>query len=183
MFSLKLNHNNNDKITYSRQLTLRIIALCLTLVSTTAFALKNDVEKPVNIQADTVLFNRVKGLAVYEGNVNITQGTLEIRAHKIEIFAPDNEIEKIIAQGNPVSFKQKMDDGKLVKGGANRVIYQIKNKRLFMDGNAFITSGKDKFSSNHIEYSIQSGELKAGNKKSPAKNRVNVIFYPTNKAK
>jgi len=182
MFNLKLNQNNN-KAHYIRQLILQILALCLALISTTSFALKSDVEKPVNINADTVLFNRVKGLAVYEGNVNISQGTLEIRAHKIEIFAPNNEIEKIIAQGKPVSFKQKMDDGKLVKGGANRVIYQIKNKRLFMDGNAFITSGKDKFSSNHIEYSIQNGELKAGNKKSPAKNRVNVIFYPTNKAK
>lgn len=159
------------------------ISALILLFSVSSFALKDDVEKPVHINADSVLFNKSKGLAVYEGNVSIVQGTLEIRANKIEIKAPNNEISKITANGSPVSFKQKMDDGKIAKGGANRLIYLVKDKRLFMDGNATISQNNDKFSSNHIEYSIRSGELKAGDKKSPGKSRVNVIFYPTNKAK
>lgn len=146
-------------------------------------ALKNDIEKPVHINADTVVFNKSKGLAVYEGNVTIKQGTLDIRAARIEIHAPNNEISKITAKGSPVSFQQQMDDGKLAKGKANNVRYQVKDKKIFLDGNAVISQNNDKFSSNHIEYSIQSGELKAGNKKAPGKNRVKAIFYPSNKVK
>lgn len=180
MYRLNLYQQSNKLINASSKI---IISALLLVLSTSAIALKDDVEKPVHINADSVLFNKSKGLAVYEGNVSIVQGTLKIRANRIEINAPNNEIEKITANGTPVSFQQKMDDGKLAKGGANRVVYMIKTKRLFMDGNAVISQHNDKFSSNHIEYSIRTGELKAGNKKAPGKSRVNVIFYPTNKAK
>ena len=164
----------------------KILAACLLIVTAlTASALKKDVEKPVYINADSVLFNKTKGLAVYEGNVSITQGTLEIKAYRIEINAPNNEIQRIIATGKPVSFQQKMDDGKLAKGSANKLLYLVEGKKILMDGNAVISQNNDKFSSNHIEYSTKTGELKAGkNKKSAgSKGRVKVIFYPSNKAK
>ena len=49
-----------------------------------------------------------------------------------------------------------------------------------MNGNAKISQNNDNFSSNHIEFSIKNGELKAGNKKDNGKSRVKAIFYPTN---
>jgi len=159
------------------------IILPLLCVAFTAQAVKEDIEKPVKIDADSVLFNKLKGLAVYEGNVSIVQGTLQIKAGRIEIIAPNNEIQKITATGNPVTFKQKMDNGKLAKGSARRFTYLIKEKRIIMTGNATISQGNDVFSSNYIEYSIPNGELKAGNKKDRGKSRVRAIFYPTNKSK
>ena len=105
MYSLNLIPQSN----YVAKLVAGIIIITST---SSAIALKDDVEKPVHINADSVLFNKNKGLAVYEGNVSITQGSLEIKAYKIEISAPNNEIEKISADGKPVSFQQKMDDGK-----------------------------------------------------------------------
>jgi lipopolysaccharide export system protein LptA len=160
-----------------------IISAFIFFLSTFTHALKDDVEKPVEINADSVLFNKSKGFAVYEGNVSIVQGSLEIRASKIEINAPNSEIVKISANGSPVSFKQKMDDGKLAKGQADRAIYLVKDKRLFLDGNATLSQNNDKFSSNHIEYSMSNGELKAGDKQSSGKGRVKAIFYPSNKSK
>ncbi len=163
---------------------LRILtALFIMLSASSAFALKSDAEKPVHIDADSVLFNKTKGLSVYEGNVSIVQGTLKITAQRIEISAPNNNIERITAKGRPISFQQKMDDGKLAKGSANRLLFLVKEKRLLLDGNAVISQNNDKFSSNHIEYSTRTGELQAGkNSKTPGnKGRVKVIFYPSNK--
>lgn len=157
-----------------------LLALVLCL-ATPVFALKDDVEKPVHIDADSALFNKEKGLAVYEGNVSIVQGTLDIKAAKIEINAPNNEIQLITATGSPVRFQQQMDDGKLAKGQANRVVYQVKSKRIILDGNAVITQNNDRFASNHIEYAINSGELKAGSKKTKGRGRVKAVFYPSNK--
>ena len=180
MYSLKSKQQSNLT---KRLITKVVITSGLFLFSASSMALKEDIEKPVHINANSVVFNKAKGFALYEGNVSIKQGTLEIKAYSIEILAPNNEITKITAKGSPVSFKQKMDDGKIAKGGANRVVYLIKDKRLSMDGNATMSQNNDKFSSNHIEYSIRTGELKAGNKKAKGKSRVNVIFYPTNKVK
>lgn len=163
------------------------LSICLyliaTLTTTSVSALKEDITKPVHINADSVLFNKSKGFAVYEGNVSIIQGTLEIRAHKIEIKAPNNKIELIEAKGSPVTIQQKMDDGKVAKGSARHIRYQVENKRILMDGDAELSQNNDKFTSNHIEYSIRSGELKAGNKKAPGKTRVRAIFFPSNKAR
>ncbi len=154
------------------------------MVVSPTFALKSDVEQPVHIDADSVLFNKTKGLAVYEGNVSIVQGSLQIKASRIEINAPNNEISKITAKGSPVKFQQKMDDGKLARGSAKHIQYQVKAKRLIMDGNASLSQHTDTFNSNHIEYSISNGELKAGKISKKAKSgRVKAIFYPTNKAK
>jgi len=104
---------------------------------------------------------------------------MHYRAGKIEISAPNGEIQKITATGSPVKFKQQMDDGKLAEGEANSVVYLVESKRIVLDGNAAITQNNDKFSSNHIVYSIADGELQAGDKKAPGKSRVKAVFYPT----
>jgi len=160
------------------------IFIASLFVTTPVLALKSDIEQPVHIDADSVLFNKTKGLAVYEGNVSIVQGSLQIKASRIEINAPKNEISKITAKGYPVKFQQKMDDGKLARGSAKHIQYQVKAKRLIMDGNASLSQHTDTFNSNHIEYSISTGELKAGKTSKKAKSgRVKAIFYPSNKAK
>lgn len=172
----------NSYLPNKRFLATGLIATTFVL-SSSAYALKDDIEKPVHINADSVLFNKTKGLGIYEGNVSIVQGSLDIRAAKIQINAPGGQIKNITATGSPVKFQQKMDDGKLAKGQANRVVYQVESKRIVLDGNAAITQNNDKFTSNHIEYSISDGELKAGNKKAAGKSRVKAVFYPTNKSK
>jgi len=178
----KLYSYLQNKSFYATLYTLAFTVVMATL-SSSANALKDDIEKPVHINADSVLFNKTKGIGVYEGNVSIVQGTLDIRAGKIEISAPNGEIQKITATGSPVKFKQQMDDGKLAEGEANSVVYLVESKRIVLDGNAAITQNNDKFSSNHIVYSIADGELQAGDKKAPGKSRVKAVFYPTNKNK
>lgn len=180
MYKLHLD----QRIKNQKKYIVYVFSTILVLVATSLMALNTDVEKPVHIQADSVLFDKSKGRAIYEGNVSITQGSLEIKARKIEINAPNSEISKITANGSPVSFKQKMDDGKFAKGSANYLLYFVKTKKLLLTGKAQLSQGNDKFSSNRIEYSTKSGELKAGgNNKDKQKGRVNAIFYPTNKAK
>lgn len=167
----------------SKLLVGTLALLFSIIIAAPVLALKSDIEQPVKIDADSVSFNKSKGLAVYEGNVSISQGTLVIKASKIQIDAPNNEISKITANGSPVIFQQKMDDGKIAKGTANLIQYQVKAKRLVMDGNASLSQDADTFNSNHIEYAINSGELKAGKTSKTAKTgRVKAIFYPSNKA-
>ena len=155
--------------------------LGMLLASPSLLALTSDTKQPVKIDANSVTFNKAKGYAVYEGGVSIAQGTLKIKAAKIEIFAPNNVISKIEATGSPVSFEQKMDDGKWAKGKANVLRYLVIDKKLVLSGNATLSQDKDTFNSPYIQYSTKTGELKAGNNKKGAKkstDRVRAIFYP-----
>ncbi|UOG91880.1 MAG: lipopolysaccharide transport periplasmic protein LptA [Candidatus Thiothrix sulfatifontis] len=156
--------------------------LCLLLagITSNAYALKTDVAAPVQIEADSAVFDKLAGTASYDGNVSIIQGSLEILAAHIEINAPNNEIISIIATGAPVSLKQKMDDGKLASGKAREMQYLVKEKRLILNGDAELLQGQDRFTSNHIEYLTSTGQLTAGGKGKAG--RVSAVFYPTNKA-
>lgn len=155
--------------------------LCLLLAGMTssAYALKADVTAPVQIEADAAVFDKLAGTASYDGNVSIIQGSLEISAAHIEINAPNNEIVSIIARGAPVSLKQKMENGKLASGKAREMQYWVKEKRLVLSGEAELLQDQDRFTSNHIEYLTDTGQLKAGGK--GKSGRVSAVFYPTNK--
>ena len=62
------------------------VTSCIVLVlalSQNAHALSTDVEKPVSIEADAVVFNKNAGTALYTGRVEIVQGTLRITADRI----------------------------------------------------------------------------------------------------
>lgn len=161
-------------------LTKWITSLLLASFTTAAYALTADVAKPVQIEADTAVFDKVAGTATYTGNVIIRQGTLEITAGTIQINAPNNEIQTIVATGTPVNLKQQMDNGKLAQGKANELQYFVKDKRLILRGNAELMQDKDRFASNSIEYSPDNGQLKAGG--TGKSGRVSATFYPTNKA-
>ncbi|WP_242632910.1 lipopolysaccharide transport periplasmic protein LptA [Thiothrix fructosivorans] len=157
--------------------------MLLSVVATTAHALKADVEAPVQIEANSAVFDKMAGTASYDGNVIIRQGTLEILAAHIEINAPNNEITSIMATGAPVSLKQTMDNGKRASGKARTMQYWVKEKRLILDGDAELLQDQDRFTSNHIEYLTGTGQLKAGGTGGKGKSgRVSAVFYPTNKA-
>lgn len=145
-----------------------------------AHALKTDVEQPVQIEADSAVFDKQAGTASYEGNVRIQQGSLLITAARIDIIAPNNEITSIAATGTPVVLQQQMDNGKQVQGKANHIRYLVKEKRLILDGDAELTQDRDRFTSSHIEYLPATGQLTAGGKGKGG--RVSAVFYPTNKA-
>ena len=157
------------------------LLLCSVLIPSISWGLSKDIEQPVNIEADTVMFNNEKGIANYQGHVIIVQGSLEIRADKVNIQAPDHEIVSIVATGKPVKMQQTMDDGQLVKGQGNTITYQVKGKKIILTGKAKLEQGKDMISNNNITYLPASGELKAGGKKNSG--RVKAVFHPSNKVK
>ena len=167
----------------NKRLTTGLLCLLLSGVASTAYAIKSDVEAPVQIEANSAVFDKMAGTASYDGNVTIRQGTLEILAAHIEINAPNNEIISIVASGAPVSLKQTMDNGKRASGKARTMQYWVKEKRLILDGDAELLQDQDRFTSNHIEYLTGTGQLKAGGTGGKGKSgRVSAVFYPTNKA-
>ncbi|MDX9987903.1 MULTISPECIES: lipopolysaccharide transport periplasmic protein LptA [Thiothrix] len=156
--------------------------LCLLLAyAAPVFAVQGDVEQPLSIEADTAVFDRNKGTATYDGNVIVKQGTLEILAAHVDILAPENEIQQVIATGSPVNFKQEMDNKKLAKGKSTKMEYFVSDKRLVLTGESELEQDQDKLTGNSIVYLIDSGEIVADGKGGKS-GRITATFFPSKAA-
>ena len=86
---------------------------------------------PIVIEADQLLFDNRKNIAVYSGNAKIKRGDLLIKANKIEVILSKNgDISRFIATGN-VLFKANSLWAK-----ADAVFYSKDKNYIVLKGNA-----------------------------------------------
>jgi len=108
-----------------------------------ALAEKADRSQPIVVEADkrgTV--DTQKQITVFTGNVVITQGTLQIRAERVEIQEGKEGFRTAVAFGvaqQPAFFKQKRDGvDENVEGTAERIEFDEKNDTLRLSGNPVV---------------------------------------------
>ena len=75
-------------------------AVCRLLASP-AHAEKADRDKPVNLEADTVTLDDIKKISVYQGNVVLSQGTMMLRADRVQVTQNADGLDKVSATGRP----------------------------------------------------------------------------------
>ena len=85
-------------------------ALCaMFLATSSAYAETADREKPIEITAQDFHGDEVKQTAVYTGNVEVHQGTLEILGARLELTVSPEGYRTITVTGNPVRMKERRD--------------------------------------------------------------------------
>lgn len=171
--------------------SIAVLALAAALASP-AHAEKADREKPVSFTSDTGDVNYEKRSGVLKGGVVITQGTLTIKADRIDFQQnPDNSISAT-AVGNPLAFRQKRDgaDG-YYEGWAQRAVYDGTKEQLELFDNAILKRGTDEIRSNFISYNAATELFKAEGRPGastaatpggPRDDRVRGVFQPKNDA-
>jgi lipopolysaccharide export system protein LptA len=136
---------------------------------------KSDASKPINVQADQSDFDEKAGIQTLRGNVEITQGSLSVKADSIQIELKDGALFKIVGKGNPIRFQQQTDTGELMKGQSNRIEYNIQNTQITFSGDARFERPGQKLSGSSISYNMSSLTFKASGDK---KGRVNIVLQP-----
>jgi lipopolysaccharide export system protein LptA len=144
-------------------LTARSTVACLVLaVACIAQAEKTDREKPISFTADDGEVNYEKKVGVLKGNVVITQGTLTIKANRIDFKQNADNSLSATAFGNPLSFRQKRDDAEgYYEGWAQRAEYDGTKEQLELFENAILKRGADEIRSNYISYNSATELFKA----------------------
>jgi len=123
-------------------LTCRAAALCaaLAVVCGPALAERADKNKPINLEADSVLSDEVKQVTVVEGHVVMTKGTIALRAFRLEVRkdAEDNQFLLATAKaGERVFFRQKREGrDEYMEGEAERIDYDGKLDVVRLSGKA-----------------------------------------------
>lgn len=158
-------------------ITLPIATLlsgCLLLIAASvAVALPDDNNQPIQIIADSAVKDDKLGLTIYEGNVSITQGSLNILADKVTLIVVNEEVTQMVALGKPARFKQKPElDEKDVVAKGNRIDYFIVEKKVKLTTNASLDQDGSVITGNTINYDINGAKAKA-------EGGVHVVIQPT----
>jgi len=158
------------------------VFLILLLTVQPVFALSTDKDEPIEIAADSATIDDLKGIAIYQGNVVITQGTIQINAEKVTLtYTQKQDLKKVEILGNPAQFKQRPDKSEEdVNAKAQRMEYRADENMLYLTEDAKLWQGKDSFVGEQITYDTVRGVIKAKKGKS---GRVKVTIQPRKKSK
>ena len=136
-------------------------ALCASLLVSPAYAEKADRDKPVNIEADSVTLDDVKKISVYAGNVILTQGTLMLRADRVQATQNATGLDKLSAVGRPVAFRQKLDNSEdVIEGESDRIEFDSVTNQIELIGQAHLQRGSDELRGARISYNANTGFYK-----------------------
>jgi lipopolysaccharide export system protein LptA len=165
-----------------RQISLKLMAFWLITLSLsygTALALSNDSEQPIHIEADRGELDNRKQVAVYRGNVHLTQGTLRIDSDILTIFyTPEKKLKKIIAEGQPAWYQQHSNDNSEdMRAKALRMEYHANNATIYLFQKAHVWQGTNEFTGDHIEYDTEHRIVRGQGSKAGA-GRVHVTIRP-----
>lgn len=170
-----------------KTVSLTVAALfCLILCIPMTHALESDKSQPITIQADFAEISEAVGTAIYQGNVQLSQGSLQIYSDRIVVFSNDKKkVEKVVATGSPASFEQQLESNKpKVVAKANDIEYQPLSSKLILSHQAELTQGDNLFKGERIEYNIKlqilnaSGDVDSAKDGKKPKSRVKMVLPP-----
>lgn len=151
----------------------------LLAASLPAWAEKADKGKPINLESDSARVDDAQKLAIYEGHVVLTQGTLLITADRIDVHQDDQGFSSGVATGKPVYFRQKMEGSdEYAEGWGNRLEYDGRTEKLKLIGQARLKRGEDDLRGNLITYDGKTEFFQAEGSISGSPGRVRAVIRP-----
>jgi lipopolysaccharide export system protein LptA len=143
----------------------KILALTTGLfISLNGFALEDDLQKPLQIEADKAFFDQNAGIAIYEGNVIAKQGSIHIEASylKVTTDTTTNQFNRLDATGMPAKFSQQVDlEGNMMESHGDTILYRTTDAMLELSGTSYVKRIGDEIRADYIQYNIDAGTFRA----------------------
>ena len=175
-----------------RTLSLMIAGL-LAVLSTQTWAEKADREKPINIEADRVSMDDINKVQVFEGNVVLIQGTMQLRTTKLVVTQDADGFQKGVATSGAnglARFRQKQEGkDEYLEGEAERIEHDAKAEKTEFFVRAWVRNGLDEVKGQYISYDALTEKYLVTNGTGGTKSavgaeqaRVRAIIQPKNKS-
>ncbi len=159
-------------------LALRLLLLVLlSSIALQANALSSDAQQPIQIEADSLVVRDKDKTSIYSGNVQLNQGSLEIRCDQLTLYFDDNK-ELILMEmtGTPATFRLLNDLQQELSGQGEHMEYHVTESTLISIGNARCTQAGDTIKSEKIQVDTNTGDIQAGGTDSDS--RVRMLIQP-----
>lgn len=102
------------------------------------------------------------GACEFTGNVQISQGTLEISAAQATLHRVDGDVSRAMLTGSPVILRQQMDDGTPMTARAANVDYNLRTEVVVFTGDVRIEQPRGTLSGERVVYNLQTGRVEGG---------------------
>ena len=136
----------------------KMLMAMLVLASTLVIALPEDVGKPIEIDAYTVLIDEVAGISEYTGDAQVRQGSLYLSAELIKVVTQNNEVLRVTAKGTeekPAKYSQSQpNQPRFIEAVAQHITYDVFNGLVLLKGDAHLVQGFDSFRGETLDYDI-----------------------------
>lgn len=162
--------------------------LCGLLLLTWSSVLRAEIadrEKPIHLESDQVFIDDAKQVSVFEGKVELNQGTLRIQADKIVVTEDKKGYKHCTATGKLANFRQKHEGtDEYMEGWGERIEYDTRAETVDFYVQARVKRDQDDVQGDHIFYSTRTEVFQVsgdGNVNEPNKGRVHAVIQPKSK--
>lgn len=158
----------------------RVCLLAILLLPGAPRALPTDSDQPIAVEADNLEIRDSENISIYEGNVSLVQGSLEITSDRLVIHFNDaNELTLMEMTGAPARFRQLDDQREEMVGEARRINYLESESVLELIEQARFTHAGDTIEGNRIRIDTETNSIQAGGAQS--EERVKMLIQPRQK--
>ena len=170
-----------------------VVAAVLIALALPAFAENADREKPINLEADRISMDDIKKVQIFEGNVILNQGTLQIRTNRLVVTQDADGFQKGVAIGGAkglAHFRQKREGrDEYIEGEAERIEHDARSEKTEFFVRAWVQSGLDEVKGHYISYDalsekylVTNGSGESKSATGTAQARVRAIIQPKGKS-
>jgi len=157
--------------------TVKSVALLLLLLPCQLWALASDRDQPIEVEADQLEVREQERVSIYQGNVRLVQGSLEINADRVVIhFNEANELVLMEMTGTPATLRQLDDNQQEMRGEAKQIDYTQSKSLLELRNSARLSQAGDTIESDLIRINTETSSLQAGSTESD--QRVKMLIQP-----
>ncbi len=141
---------------------------------------KADRDKPLNIEADRMSLDNANHVSIFDGKVELDQGTLRVIAERVVVTEDATGHKFCVATGHLASFRQKRDGAnEFVEGYGERIEYNTLSERIDLYVRARVKRDQDDVRGDHITYSTQTEIFRVNSPENTG--RVRATLQPKNK--
>jgi len=146
-----------------RSIPSLLVVLLPLLAAPALEARKNGREQPMAVRSD----RQTGGLGdddsiVMSGNVEITQGTLQVNAATATVERRGGDVQRIVLDGSPVRIRQQNERGETIDASAARVTYAPNEEIMVLAGDARVAQDRGEFTAGTIRYNVDTGSIDSG---------------------
>ena len=120
-----------------------------------ASALQSDFKEMITIDSDKQFADVDNDHVIFTDNVEIHQGTIYIKASKVEVFRENPN------KNNLAVYEQTMDDGERIHAEGITLSYDVSIKEIIVEGNAYVKKQDNTIRSDKVTYDMNKGHMVA----------------------
>ena len=144
-------------------------------------AMDSDRDQPIEVEADRLELREQENISIYEGSVELVQGSLRISSDRLVIHFNDaNELTLMEMTGKLATLRQLDNAGQEIYGEAEQIDYNEAESLLIMRRSAYLDHPDNTIRGELIRLNTRTNGIEAGG--SDTENRVKMTIKSRQKA-